>query len=209
MIVLICQSFDIDYNPINRMLIECGCDGVECKKLNEVLSYEQPTKYIVSDTNYDDSYKTPVLTAGQSFILGYTNETTGIYKANKTNPVVIFDDFTTSSHWVDFDFKVKSSAMKMLKSSNETKYNFKYCYYCMQNIKYEAVDHSRQWISKFGEIEIPIPPLPIQEKIVEILDIFDEYINSITSGLKGEIEANRQRYEYYRDKLLTFERKVV
>ena len=75
-------------------------------------------------TKYDDSFETPVLTAGQSFILGYTNEKNGIFKASKDNPVIIFDDFTTSFHWVDFDFKVKSSAMKMLRPKNES-YNFR------------------------------------------------------------------------------------
>ena len=72
-------------------LIERLCpEGVEFKPLGELLSYEQPTKYIVKSTEYDDAYKTPVLTAGQSFILGYTNEGNGIYKASKENPVIIF-----------------------------------------------------------------------------------------------------------------------
>ena len=111
-------------------LIEKLCpNGVEYKKLEELLDYEQPTNYIVKSTKYDDSYNVPVLTAGQSFILGYTNENNGIYRASKEKPVIIFDDFTTGFHWVDFDFKVKSSAMKMLKNKNE-KVNFKYilCY---------------------------------------------------------------------------------
>ena len=82
--------------------------------LSELLSYEQPTKYIVKSTNYSNEFKIPVLTAGNSFILGYTNENSGIYNASKENPCIIFDDFTTSFHWVDFPFKVKSSAMKIL-----------------------------------------------------------------------------------------------
>ena len=86
--------------------------SVEWKELGEVIEYEQPTKYIVSSKAYDDSDEIPVLTAGQSFILGYTNEKDGIYQASKSNPVIIFDDFTTSKQWVDFKFKVKSSAMK-------------------------------------------------------------------------------------------------
>ena len=87
---------------------------VEWKELGKVVDYEQPSKYIVSSKAYDDSNEIPVLTAGQSFILGYTNEKDGIYQASKNNPVIIFDDFTTSKQWVDFKFKVKSSAMKML-----------------------------------------------------------------------------------------------
>ena len=73
-------------------------------KLEELLSYEQPTPYIVESTDYDDNYKTPVLTAGKTFILGYTNETNGIYT---DLPVIIFDDFTTASRYVNFEFKVK------------------------------------------------------------------------------------------------------
>ena len=66
---------------------------------------------------YKEEYNIPVLTAGKTFILGYTNEEKGIYEASK-NSVIIFDDFTTDNKWVDFDFKVKSSAMKIISSKN-------------------------------------------------------------------------------------------
>ena len=75
------------------------------KELDEILNFEQPTKYIVKSEIYNDSYSTPVLTAGKSFIKGYTNEIDGIYPASKL-PVIIFDDFTTASKYVDFPFKV-------------------------------------------------------------------------------------------------------
>lgn len=78
-------------------------------ELGQLLTYEQPTPYIVESTKYSDEYKTPVLTAGKSFIIGYTNEKNGIYDRL---PVIIFDDFTTSSQYVNFKFKVKSSAIK-------------------------------------------------------------------------------------------------
>ena len=57
----------------------------EEKKLGECIDYEQPTNYLVSSTEYDNSYKIPVLTAGKTFILGYTDETIGIYKASKVS----------------------------------------------------------------------------------------------------------------------------
>lgn len=177
---------------------------VEYKELFDVLDYEQPTKYIVSSTAYDSSYDTPVLTAGQGFILGYTDETHGIYEASSDNPVVIFDDFTTSSHWVDFPFKVKSSAMKMLRLKNDKLYSFRYCFYCMQNINYEPQTHARQWISKYSKIKIPMPSLEVQEYIVSILDKFYSLINDISEGLPKEIELRNKQYEYYRDKVLNF-----
>ena len=81
--------------------------------LGEVTQYEQPTKYLIKTKKYDNVFDTPVLTAGKTFVLGYTDETEGINKASE-NPVIIFDDFTTARKWVDFDFKAKSSAMKMI-----------------------------------------------------------------------------------------------
>ena len=93
--------------------------GVEWKSLGSVTDYEQPTKYLVKSKLYDDNFVTPVLTAGKTFILGYTNEIDGIYKASE-HPVIIFDDFTTANKWVDFDFKAKSSAMKMITSKDES-----------------------------------------------------------------------------------------
>jgi len=112
-------------NFISKLL-----DGIniEWKQLGDVADYEQPTNYLVSSTEYRDEYATPVLTAGKTFILGYTDETEGIYKASES-PVIIFDDFTTANKWVDFDFKAKSSAMKMITSKDENKTLLKYIYY--------------------------------------------------------------------------------
>ena len=182
-------------------LIQKLCpNGVEWKELGEVLDYEQPTKYIVKSTEYSDDYNIPVLTAGQSFILGYTNEKDGVYEASIDKPVIIFDDFTTSFHWVDFTFKIKSSAMKMLVSKNKNIKSFRYVYHCMKNIYYVNDDHTRQWIGKYSKFQIPFPPLEIQEEIVHILDSFTKLTNELTN----ELIARRKQYEYYRDKLLTF-----
>ena len=181
-------------------LIDSLCpNGVEFKPLGDLLDYEQPTKYIVRSTEYDDSYKTPVLTAGQSFILGYTDEEDGIYQASKESPVIIFDDFTTSFHWVDFPFKVKSSAMKILYPKSISA-NFKYVHYAMQCIGFVPGEHTRYWISKYSRFLIPIPPLPVQEEIVRILDRFSNY----AAELQAELQARKEQYEYYRNLLLTF-----
>lgn len=185
---------------LNALIKEYCPDGVEFVSLNAVLDYEQPTKYIVEATNYDDSFETPVLTAGQTFILGYTNETVGIYNAAEENPTIIFDDFTTSFHWVDFNFKIKSSAMKMLRIKPEKVEDalFRYVYHCMKNIQYEPVDHSRQWIAKYSNFKIPLPPVPVQVEIVRILDNFTE----LRKDLIAELTARKEQYEYYETQLL-------
>ena len=137
-------------------LIKQYCpNGVEYKELGDILDYEQPTRYIVKSARYDSNADTPVLTAGQTFILGYTFEKDGIYKASKENPVIIFDDFTTSYHWVDFNFKVKSSAMKMLRPKPNFDGIFKYVLYAMGEIHYSPQDHARQWISQYSKFKIP------------------------------------------------------
>lgn len=123
--------------------------------------------------------------------------------------MIIFDDFTTASKWVDFDFKVKSSAMKMLKSSNTAKYNIRYMFYCMENIEYTPTDHARQWISKYGMFNVRVPNITEQNRIVEKLDKFSTLTSDISEGLPAEIKMRKQQYEYYRDKLLDFKRLEV
>lgn len=178
---------------------------VEWKPLGEVADYEQPTKYLVASKNYDDKFDTPVLTAGKTFILGYTDETEGIYKASRS-PVIIFDDFTTANKWVDFDFKVKSSAMKIITSKNEQDVLLKYVYYWLNTLPNSLTDgdHKRQWISNFSNKEIPIPPLETQQKIVKILDKFTK----MEATLEAELALRKRQYRYYRDSLLDFDNQI-
>ena len=140
----------------------------EQRKLGDIFKYEQPQAYIVESTEYDDRFKTPVLTAGQSFILGYTDENFGIKNATSRNPVVIFDDFTTSSHYVDFPFKVKSSAMKLLSLANE-KDDIHCAYNVLQNIGYEPVSHERHWISTFAKFNVYMPKNLAEQNVLEII----------------------------------------
>ncbi|HFI0402577.1 TPA: restriction endonuclease subunit S [Streptococcus suis] len=189
-------------------LIKEHCpNGVEWKELGEVLDYEQPTKYIVNSKDYNEEYPIPVLTAGQTFILGYTNETEGVYAASKEKPIIIFDDFTTASKWVDFEFKVKSSAMKILTIQNEqvSKVLIRYVWHYLGTITYKPAQHGRQWIGTYSKIKIPIPPLEIQKEIVALLDKFTEYVTELTAELTAELALRQKQYNYFRDSLLNFD----
>ncbi|MFG5203353.1 restriction endonuclease subunit S [Xylella fastidiosa subsp. multiplex] len=186
---------------IDELIAALCPEGVGFKTLGELLDYEQPGKYLVASTAYDNSYWTPVLTAGQTFILGYTDETSGIYPASPQEPVIIFDDFTTTFKWVDFPFKAKSSAMKMLTLKAGALDSLKYVFFAMQMIAYTPQDHARQWIGTYSKFLIPVPPLEVQRQIVKVLDTF----TTLEAELEAELEARRRQYQYYRDALLTFE----
>lgn len=153
-------------------------------KFEDVLKYEQPTKYIVKSTKYNNDFKTPVLTAGKGFILGYTNETEGIFT---NTPVIIFDDFTTSSQYVNFHFKVKSSAMKILRPADNV--NLKFLFYKMQTIQHKSDTHKRYWISEYAKLEILLPPLSEQNLIVAEIDrrfaIVDKTLNLIDKNIQN------------------------
>lgn len=188
-------------SKLEELIQELCPDGVEFTTFGEIVNYEQPSKYIVKSTDYSDAFKTPVLTAGQTFILGYTNEENGIYNASKESPVIIFDDFTGSFKWVDFPFKVKSSAMKML-TANETKTTLRYVYHFMSNIGFTSDEHKRLWIGTYSAFKLPLPPLPVQREIVRILDNFTELTAELTAELTSELTARKKQYEHYRNKLL-------
>lgn len=193
---------------IERLIRECCPDGVKFCAVGDVTKYEQPGKYIVKTTDYNDSFSIPVLTAGQTFILGKTNESDGIYKASKDYPVIIFDDFTGAFKWVDFQFKVKSSAMKII-TADEEHLSLRYLYHIMSNIGFKSDEHKRLWIATYSQFPIPLPPLPVQQEIVRILDSFTE----LTAELTAELTTRRRQYEHYRDELLTFgddvEQKII
>lgn len=151
-------------------------DDWQYKKLGDLLKYEQPTKYLVSSVKYDNSYKTPVLTAGKTFIKGYTNETNGIF--SKELPVIIFDDFTTAIQYVDFPFKAKSSAMKILKIQNKDS-SIKLIYECMKIINFSADDHKRYWISQYQQLDIKLPQIEEQIKIANFLSAVDKKVEQL------------------------------
>lgn len=152
------------------------------RPLSDILNYEHPTPYIVED----DTYKkegTPVLTANKGFILGYTDESFGIY--NKL-PVIIFDDFTTDKKYVDFSFKIKSSAMKLLTLKDEERDNLRFIFECMTNIVFEEKEHKRYYISEYQHINIYVPSsLQEQNQIADTLLSVDKQISEYDKKIKA------------------------
>lgn len=154
-------------------------------ELRDLLSYEQPTKYIIDGNEFLEDGTTPVLTAGKSFILGYTEEAHGIYRSL---PTIIFDDFTTATQFVNFPFKVKSSAMKILKPKS-TSVPIQLIYLLLSNIDYKVGDHKRHWISEFSSLKVRLPNSSIEQNAIA----------TILSDMDAEIQALQQRLEKTRD----------
>lgn len=153
---------------------------VDSMKIKDFIDYEQPNEYIVESDRYNSKYSTPVLTAGQSFILGYTNESKGVYEKG---PCIIFDDFTTSVHYVDFPFKVKSSAMKILTTKSNA--DIKYCYYLLLSLSKMPPNHKRQWISTTSEKSYVLPSMDKQISIVKQLDLISDTIANYTNQIEN------------------------
>ena len=146
--------------------------------LEEIIDYEQPQAYIVQSVDYKSHFKTPVLTAGKSFIIGYTNESEGVF----TNlPVIIFDDFTTDSKFVDFPFKVKSSAMKILHVNEDV--NIQYVCWFMSITRLVGDTHKRYWISEYSKLHIPIPPRNEQDRIINKVNKLFQILDNISAEL--------------------------
>lgn len=162
--------------------------------LEELLEYEQPNQYIVESTDYNDSYAIPVLTAGKSFILGYTNETSGVFTKL---PVIIFDDFTTATQYVNFQFKVKSSAMKIL-HINTALVDPKFIFYRLQVIDFDHNTHKRYWIQQYSKIKVKIPSLSVQLRIVARIE---ELFSQLDAGVETLKKAKAQ-LEVYRQSVL-------
>ena len=147
-------------------------------RLEDIVKYEQPQAYIVSSTNYDDSYTTPVLTAGKSFIIGYTDDMDGIYTKL---PCIIFDDFTTDSRLVDFPFKVKSSAMKILQVVKGIE--IEYVAMFMSITRLISDTHKRYWISEYSKLYIAIPPIEELRRIINTTKSMFEKLDAIMENL--------------------------
>lgn len=163
--------------------------------LATILQYEQPSKYLVDEVLTYNKSKIPVLTANKAFILGSTNDTEGVY--NKGD-CIIFDDFTTDIKYVDFPFKIKSSAIKIL-TPLKAETNLKFIFEQTKRIKYPLGGHKRYYLSEFQYLPISLP-CPVEQKaIAEILSKADEEIEL----LNKKLEAFKQEKKALMQQLLT------
>ena len=162
----------------------------KCSTLSQLFDYERPDKYIVSSENYAANGNIPVLTANQSFILGYTDDADGIYQKGE---VIVFDDFTCDIKYANFPFKVKSSAIKLLTAHENMPIYFGYS--LLRHINYKPMGHARHWISVLQSYMTSIPSLSEQQKISDFLRLIDQriayqtkYIETLKKYKRGVVQ---------------------
>lgn len=154
----------------------------------EILSYEQPTRYIVSNTEYSDNKDlTPVLTANKAFILGYTEENDGIYDKG---PCIIIDDFTLDSKIVDFPFKVKSSAIKIL--SARITVSLRYIFEYLKFLDLNTEEHKRHYIAEIEPMTIELPENGTIQSIASLFDWMDQR----RKGLERDLQLLNSQKDY-------------
>ena len=152
--------------------------------VGDVLDYEQPQSYIVEDTEYTNE-GTPVLTANKAFVLGYTSETNGIYDKGDC---IIFDDFTLDCKYVDFPFKVKSSAIKILTAKNKEllRYTFEFLKY----LDLSTEEHKRHYIAETQNQEFI---LPTEQMVKTIAHIFSTLSVRMETAVKQRNVFEKQK----------------
>ena len=168
------QRRSLRHKIYSRVQAESQCT------IADVLCYEQPTKYLVTDTDYtDDDSQVPVLTANKAFILGYTTENFGIYDKG---PCIILDDFTLDCKYVDFKFKVKSSAIKILRAKAKTNLRFIFEYF--RFLELNTTEHRRHYIAEIEPMSILLPSNEEIDRIARLFTALDERLEEARKELK-------------------------
>lgn len=188
-------------NRIERMLQELCPNGVEYKKLGEVCeildSKRKPVAkgkrtqgiYPYYGANGIQDYVDDYIFDGTFILLG---EDGSVINTDKS-PVL---NWATGKIWVNNHAHILSEISSMA--------NLRYLYFALQTKDVSGIVRGtppKLNQENLRNIEIPVPPLPIQEEIVRILDHFTE----LTAELTAELQARQEQYEYYRNKLLTFD----
>ena len=181
---------------LEQLINELCPNGVEYISLGEILINNNASDS-VSKNDYKEVGKIPIIDQSQAYIAAYTDNKSAVPPAF---PCIIFGDHTRVVKYADKKFAQGDSGTKVFIPVSDD-INAKYIYYAFCNLNIPSRGYNRHW-TIVKDITIPLPPLPVQEEIVRILDNFTELI----AELIAELTARKQQYEYYRDNLLNFEK---
>ena len=191
-------------NKIERMLQELCPNGVEYKKLGEVCEIlDSKRKPVAKGRRTSGIYPYYGANGIQDYVDDYIFDGTFILLGEDGS--VINADKSPVLNWAVGKIWVNNHAHILAEISSIA--NLRYLYFVLQTKDVSSIVRGtppKLNQENLRNIEIPIPPLPVQEEIVRILDNFTELTASLQAELQAELQARQEQYEYYRNRLLTF-----
>ena len=192
-------------SKLEELIEELCPDGVEYKRVDEIFNISRG-KVMSKDYIKDNAGDYPVYSSQteNNGVLGLfsTYEYDGEYLTWTTDGANAGTVFYRTGK-----FSV-TNVCGLLEVINTELLNAKYGYYVLNMIAPDYVNRGmgnpKLMSNVMGRIKLPIPPLPVQEEIVRILDNFTNLTAKLQSELQSELQARAKQYEYYRDTLLTF-----
>jgi len=169
---------------------------VEWKEIGEICKPITPPKKVPTK-DYLNSGQFPVIDQGQNMVIAFTNDASTLVPNDE---YVLFGDHTRYVKYFNGSFAQGADGLKILKVKSGM--IPRYFYFAFQNTEVPTRGYSRHW-SIAKALQIPIPSLEEQKRIVGILDTFTDSIEN----LKQQIAQRRKQYEHYRDQLLDLEGK--
>lgn len=185
---------------LETLIQELCPDGVEFVKLGDVC--EIKTGKGITQKDCSESSKYPVYSGGKE-PMGYYKEFNRNANTVTVSRVGAYAGFV---NYVTEDFYLNDKCFSVLPQKDED-INSKYLYYKLKALECSIINMQSGGgvptinTKKVGSLEIPLPPIEVQTEIVRILDKF----TSLEAELEAELDCRKRQYEYYRDKLLSFE----
>lgn len=190
-------------SKINELIQTLCSDGVEYKKLGDLIRLNHVNvvtpSFKIKRNDYLKEGTVAIISQEAEYISGYWNVNDNRIVDDK---YVCFGDHSEHLKYIDFPFVQGADGLKIMKCVSNT-LNTKYLYYSLCNEYIRQNDYARHF-SKLRETSIPIPPRPVQDEIVRILDEYTDLEAELEAKLSEEIELKQKQYMFYMDKLLTF-----
>lgn len=183
---------------LTQLILELCPGGVPNEKVGSLCRNISSSKKI-KKTSYRSSGKYVIVDQGQDLVAGYTDDEDALVAHGE---YVIFGEHTREVKYVDFPFAQGADGIKILKARSGV--IPRYLYHALSALNIPSRGYNRHW-TIVKDMMVPLPPLPVQEEIVRILDKFTALEAELEEKLEAELEARKKQYEYYRDLLLTFD----
>ena len=195
---------DFSNEDVTKKIPDIDCSNVEYKRLGNIAIIERGKRVVRNDLSQETGY--PV----------YQNalKPLGYYTDKNRNANSVFIIGAGAAGEIGYSYVDYWAADDCFTFVCDDKLNQRYLYFLLMSKQAYLKNNVRKSsIPRLPRIalenmEIPVPPLSVQENIVKILDRFDKLNNDMSEGLPAEIEARKKQYEYYRDTLLSFDDKA-